>query len=99
MLYYQLLFRQLFYFKHVECSLNEAWIKQKNLKKYPRICQASAYSKALVLRQQMISYIQNFQFYMMYEVIQTNWTHFQLKFAKAKTIDDVMQDHMDFLEK
>ncbi|KAI6656503.1 Gamma-tubulin complex component 2 [Oopsacas minuta] len=99
MTYYQLLFRQLFYFKHVETSLNEAWIRQKNMKQYQLIGQVPAYTKALVLRQQMISYVQNFQFYMMYEVIQLNWKHFQQKYDRASTVDDVMQAHMDFLEK
>ena len=47
----------------------------------------------------MISYVQNFQFYMMYEVIQLNWKVFQAKYDKAITVDDVMQGHMDFLEK
>ena len=99
MTYYQLLFRQLFYFKHVETSLNEAWVKQKNMKQYELIGQVPAYTKALVLRQQMISYVQHFQFYMMYEVIQLNWKQFQEKFENAQTVDDVMQAHMDFLEK
>lgn len=99
MTYYQLLFRQLFYFKHVETSLNEAWIRQKNMKQYQVIGHVPAYTNALVLRQQMISYVQNFQFYMMYEVIQLNWKVFQAKYDKAITVDDVMQGHMDFLEK
>ena len=69
------------------------------MKQYQLIGQSPAYTKALVLRQQMISYVQNFQFYMMYEVIQYNWKQFQEKFDSAQAVDDVMQAHMDFLEK
>lgn len=97
--YYELLFRQLFYLKHVENCLCAVWLRYKNVKQLDIMGHAQAFSRALVLRQRMLGFVRNFQNYMIFEVITPYWKIFQKKIEEAKTVDDVMQSHMDFLEK
>jgi len=68
---YQMLFRHLFYSKHVERQLCNLWTINKSAKQIGN--QTSWFSTALDLRQRMIHFVQNLEYYMMFEVIEPNW--------------------------
>jgi len=94
---YQLIFRQLFYCKHVENYLCRVWIENKNAKKFDHST-SELYRAAFTLRQRMMNAIQNLEYYMMIEVIEPVWHVFMQQMAKAKNIDDVLIFHEDFLD-
>lgn len=94
---YQLIFRQLFYCKHVENYLCRVWIANKNAKKFDHST-SELYRAAFTLRQRMMNAIQNLEYYMMIEVIEPVWHIFVQQLAKAKNIDEVLHLHEDFLD-
>ena len=54
---------------------------------------------ALALLQRMLNFVQNLQYYMMFEVLEPNWIELEQKLRTASTIDDVLARHNDFLDK
>ena len=47
----------------------------------------------------MLNFVQNLQYYMMFEVLEPNWIELEHKLHTASTIDDVLARHNDFLDK
>ena len=47
----------------------------------------------------MLNFIQNLQYYMVFEVVEPNSASLQRSLPKATTIDDVLASHSDFLDK
>jgi gamma-tubulin complex component 2 len=92
---YQMIFRQLFYFKHVERVLCRIWIANSNAKRFSPNA-AEQYRSAFALRQRMMNAIQNFEYYMMIEVIEPNWHMFSENLNTVKTLDEVIAYHQDF---
>uniref|UniRef100_A0A1Q3G1T4 Gamma-tubulin complex component n=1 Tax=Culex tarsalis TaxID=7177 RepID=A0A1Q3G1T4_CULTA len=94
---YQMIFRQLFYLKYVERILCRVWIANNRTKQFaPQT--AKLYRSAFTLRQKMLIAIQNFESYMMIEVIEPNWHIFFQNIKQIKNIDDVLNYHQDFLD-
>uniref|UniRef100_A0A8D8BTZ4 Gamma-tubulin complex component n=1 Tax=Culex pipiens TaxID=7175 RepID=A0A8D8BTZ4_CULPI len=94
---YQMIFRQLFYLKYVERILCRVWIANNRTKQFaPQT--AKLYRSAFTLRQKMLIAIQNFESYMMIEVIEPNWHIFYQNIKQIKNIDDVLNYHQDFLD-
>eukprot|EP00041_Stephanoeca_diplocostata_P024559 m.626142 g.626142 ORF g.626142 m.626142 type:complete len:104 (+) comp22551_c1_seq1:286-597(+) len=46
----------------------------------------------------MLNFVQSFQYYSMYEVIEPNWHVMADKLSTASTIDDVLTIHSNFLD-
>lgn len=93
---YQMIFRHLFHCKHVERLLCRVWLSNKVAKSFS--FQASrTYAAAFTLRQRMLNFIQNIEYYMMIEVIERNWDSFINKMQKVENIDEVLSFHSDFL--
>lgn len=95
---YQMIFRELFYFKHVERLLHRLWTISNNFYNMNRRPAIDMFRPALTLRQQMMNAIQNIEYYLMIEVIEPNWHLFFQKLGKVKNIDDVLILHQDFLD-
>ncbi|XP_077999830.1 gamma-tubulin complex component 2-like [Glandiceps talaboti] len=95
---YQMLFRHLFYAKHVERLLCNVWVGNKMSKQYS-VHTAQWYASAFALRQRMIHFVQNFEYYMMFEVIEPNWLLLEANLKSISNIDDVIAHHADFLDK
>lgn len=93
---YQMLFRHLFYFKHVERQLCNVWMGNKAAKMYS-VQSQKGYSAAFALRQRMLNFVQNFEYYMMFEVVEPNWHIFQSNMESVSNVDDVLAYHTDFL--
>eukprot|EP00814_Leptocylindrus_danicus_P018783 CAMPEP_0116025846 /NCGR_PEP_ID=MMETSP0321-20121206/13383_1 /TAXON_ID=163516 /ORGANISM="Leptocylindrus danicus var. danicus, Strain B650" /LENGTH=1111 /DNA_ID=CAMNT_0003498301 /DNA_START=289 /DNA_END=3624 /DNA_ORIENTATION=- len=90
---YQLLFRHLFFCKHVERRLFSTWLDHQTIKELKL---RGELGKTYCLRQRMLHFLQNFVYYMMFEVIEPRWQEMEKRFGDAKTIDDVLGVHEDF---
>ncbi|XP_065054316.1 gamma-tubulin complex component 2-like isoform X2 [Rhopilema esculentum] len=94
---YQMLFRHLFYSKHVERQLCSLWTINKGVKQQGK--STSWFSTALDLRQRMIHFVQNLEYYMMFEVIEPNWQILAENLREVSNIDGVLEQHNDFLDR
>ena len=90
---YQLIFRHLFFCKHVERRLIGTWLDHQLTKE----CNVrSALGATYCLRQRMLHFVQNFVYYMMFEVINPRWHGLEGNMENVKTVDDVLNHHNDF---
>ncbi|XP_034491015.1 gamma-tubulin complex component 2 homolog [Drosophila innubila] len=94
---YQMLFRQLFYCKHVERQLCNIWKENSMAKKLPSNV-SELYRSAFTLRQRMMNAIQNLEYYMMTEIIEPYWHLFVVNLKKVENIDKLLSLHQDFLD-
>ena len=65
---YQMIFRQLFFCKHVERQLCKVWIANKS-KKNIVLDKNTRMAQTFALCQKMLNFVQNLQYYMAFEVI------------------------------
>jgi len=93
---YQMLFRHLFYCKHIERLLSAVWMTNKATKFLPGAAFA-VYHPSFALRQKMLNFIQNLSYYMMFEVVEPAWTDLVSGIKQCQTVDDVLTKHGDFL--
>ncbi|XP_046850541.1 gamma-tubulin complex component 2-like [Xenia sp. Carnegie-2017] len=95
---YQLLFRHLFYAKHVERQLCRVWLNDKSTKHY-RFRASRWYVECSALRTKMLQFVQNYEYYMMSEVIEPYWHILEENLKNVNNVDDVLTYHNDFLDK
>jgi len=88
---YQLLFRHLFFVKHVERSLVGTWLDHQTIKEFQSL--RKDLGRTYCLRQRMLHFIQNFVYYMMFEVIEPNWLEMQSKILQRD--DDKKKNTQD----
>lgn len=109
---YQLMFRHLFFAKHVERRLVGTWLDHQVIKEYHSL--RKDLGKTYFLRQRMLHFMQNFVYYMMFEVIEPNYLQMETRLSNRggkdadsdgtnlhsqKTVDDVLDEHRHFLQK
>jgi gamma-tubulin complex component 2 len=103
---YKLLFRHLFFAKHVERRLVAVWSDHQLLKKLDALRGLLGHS--FLLRQRMLHFVQNLINYMTFEVVENNWLEMMLAIDgpsngspshKEQTVDDILNIHDDFLQK
>eukprot|EP00079_Xenopus_tropicalis_P028015 XP_012822522.1 PREDICTED: gamma-tubulin complex component 2 [Xenopus tropicalis] len=94
---YQMLFRHMFYCKHVERLLCNVWISNKTAKQFS-LHSAKWFAGAFTLRQRMLNFVQNIQYYMMFEVMEPTWHILEKNLKSASNIDDVLSHHTSFLD-
>lgn len=70
-----MIFRHLFYCKHVERLICQVWRSNKVVKKFNKN-DAQHYRSAFSLRQRMLHCVQNLEYHMMVEVIEPHWCTF-----------------------
>lgn len=92
---YQMIFRHLFFCKHVERRLCDAWLNHQTTKE---LSLRSHLGPSFCLRQRMLHFQQNFVYYMMFEVISPRWHAFQKQLATVETVDDILLFHGEFLD-
>lgn len=98
---YQLLFRFLLNLKHMEELLCGTWMDQKRI-----IWKTKSYDPELEnwkfrifsLRDRMLSFVQQFAYYVTIEVLEPNWRLLESNLGKVSTVDQVLQCHSDFLD-
>uniref|UniRef100_A0ABM5FCF2 Gamma-tubulin complex component n=1 Tax=Pogona vitticeps TaxID=103695 RepID=A0ABM5FCF2_9SAUR len=94
---YQMLFRHMFYCKHVERQLCNVWISSKAAKQ-SSLHSSKWFAGAFTLRQRMLNFVQNIQYYMMFEVMEPTWHLLEKNLKSASNIDDVLSHHTSFLD-
>jgi len=87
----------MFYCKHVERQLCNVWISNKAAKQYS-LHSAKWFAGAFTLRQRMLNFVQNIQYYMMCEVMEPTWHILEKNLKSASNIDDVLGHHTSFLD-
>jgi gamma-tubulin complex component 2 len=110
---YQLLFRYLLQLRHLESSLISAWMDHSKVLSWrhhssnPRIERAKR--KIWTLRSRMLIFVQQLIYYSTSEVIEPNWLGLMNRLTSEegetasdgtrvkRTVDELMQDHIDFL--
>jgi gamma-tubulin complex component 2 len=106
---YKLLFRHMFFTKHVERRLIGVWRDHQVLKKLDSL--RGLLGPTFLLRQRMLHFVQNLIYYMTFEVIENNWMEMQSSIdqsggdhmrppsQKQQTVDDILTVHNEFLYK
>ena len=102
---YQLMFRHLFFAKHVERRLVGTWLDHQVIKEYQTL--RKDLGRTYLIRQRMLHFMQNFVYYMMFEVIDPNFLHMERNLLSRSndgdksttTVDAVLNDHWSFLQK
>jgi gamma-tubulin complex component 2 len=99
---YQLLFRFLLHLKHVEQSLSAMWIEQKTTPWRRPMPQHPEFNKwrlrVCLLRARMLSFVQQILAFTTFEVLEPNWRSLESKLDKVTTVDQLLRDHVDFLD-
>lgn len=99
---YQLLFRFLLHLKHVEQSLASMWIEQKTapwrrpVPNHPEFEQWRL--RVTHLRTRMLTFVQQILAFVTFEVLEPNWRALEVKLTKVTTVDQLLRDHVDFLD-
>ncbi|KAK9876582.1 hypothetical protein WA026_013961 [Henosepilachna vigintioctopunctata] len=94
---YQMIFRHLFYCKHVDRMICQVWRANKVAKRFA-FEDASHYRTAFALRQKMLHCVQNLEYHMMVEVIEPHWCTFMQKISKVNNVDEILCCHSYFLD-
>uniref|UniRef100_M4BRC2 Spindle pole body component n=1 Tax=Hyaloperonospora arabidopsidis (strain Emoy2) TaxID=559515 RepID=M4BRC2_HYAAE len=92
---YQMIFRHIFFCKHVERQLCDAWLSHQATKE---LSLRFAFGPSFCSRQRMLHFQQNLVYYMMFEVISPRWHDFQQQLATAGTVDDILGFQGEFLD-
>ncbi|KAJ7516840.1 hypothetical protein O6H91_21G000900 [Diphasiastrum complanatum] len=92
---YQLIFRHLFHCKHVERQLCTTWQAHQATRGLGFV--GTSMQRSYVLCQQMLHFMQSFEHYMTFEVLEPNWHIMGSKLQSSKSVDEVIQHHDFFL--
>ncbi len=96
---YLKIFNFLWRMKRVEHSLSSTWRKHMNLahniKDIPDL--AADLRKFYKLRNEMIHFIYNLQYYMMFEVLECSWQELVLDMKSASDLDQLVAAHAKYL--
>ncbi|XP_052516602.1 gamma-tubulin complex component 2 isoform X4 [Budorcas taxicolor] len=66
--------------------------------KWPLSLIINRFAGAFTLRQRMLNFVQNIQYYMMFEVMEPTWHILEKNLRAASNIDDVLGHHTSFLD-
>ena len=111
---YQILFRYLLSLRHLESQLVNSWedhhkaLSWTHRSSDPKIERWKR--RAWTLRSRMLVFIQHFTYYCTAEVIEPNWQNLMARVTECeqaslggsqkiiRTVDELMEDHVDFLD-
>lgn len=99
---YQLIFRHLLQLKHLERVLADTWtehIKSPLWRKkspYPELEQWKG--RVFALRARMFAFVQQMYSFAVSGVLELNWRALEAKLEKVETVDQLLRDHVDFLD-
>jgi gamma-tubulin complex component 2 len=99
---YQLLFRFLLHLKHVEQQLTAMWADHKSSAwrtPVPTHVEFERWrTRVFILRARMLAFVQQILAFATFEVLEPNWRSLEAKLEKVKTVDQLLRDHVDFLD-
>ena len=55
-------------------------------------------SRVFLLRARMLSFVQQILAFATFEVLEPNWRELERKLEKVQTVDQLLRDHVDFLD-
>lgn len=99
---YQILFRHLAELKNLERLLSIVWLEMAKSRhwRYPtsdeRLHKWKAFSN--ILRIKMVEFVKQLLYHCTAEVIEPNWKRLQEKFKSASNVDELIADHITFLD-
>ncbi|KAI0320499.1 Spc98 family-domain-containing protein [Amylostereum chailletii] len=99
---YQLIFRFLLHLKHLEQTLTTMWIDQtaeswrRRVPDHPEFEQWRR--RVFLLRARMLALVQQILAFITFEVLEPKWRDLEVKLAKVITVDQLLRDHVDFLD-
>ncbi|XP_075156801.1 gamma-tubulin complex component 3 [Haematobia irritans] len=98
---YQVLFKPLWRMKHMEFVLSSKIWKDQKCNSKPLRPMAAELDKVLyrlhLFTSEMIHFIHQMQYYILFEVIECSWAELQEKVQNAKALDDILNAHDEFL--
>lgn len=97
---YQLLFRFLVHLHHLEAGLSGMWLEHKTPLWGPTgNADMDAWARRIfALRARMLAFVRHMLAYATGEVLESNWRALEAQLAKVQTVDQLMRDHVDFLD-
>jgi gamma-tubulin complex component 2 len=99
---YQIIFRFLLHLKHIERVLSSMWLDQKApvwrepLPMHPELDKWR--NRVFLLRAKMLAFVQQVLSFSALDVLEPNWKKFEERIVGVKTVDELMRDHVDFLD-
>ncbi|OWZ58784.1 gamma-tubulin complex component 2 [Cryptococcus neoformans var. grubii Br795] len=98
---YQLIFRFLLHLHHLESALSAMWLEHKS----PSWRDNSGNedierwkARIFSLRTRMLAFVRQVLAFATGEVLEPNWKALEEKLAKVQTVDQLLRDHVDFLD-
>ena len=94
---YQILFRHIFQFKHAEREICASWQRLRSIRSNSFDTQR-VFSRAYMLTQKALNFLQNYLYYVTNEVIDPNWHKLLDRLEEAHSVDELVAAHDAFLE-
>ena len=102
---YRRIFHLLWRLKRIEWSLNITWRRAVSVNhalsrgrgKQDNVTFSQALRRVALLRQEMLHVTSNFQNYLMFEVLEGSWNEMEKRLKGAKTLEEVIEAHDDYL--
>ncbi|KAK4689082.1 gamma-tubulin complex component 2, partial [Tremellales sp. Uapishka_1] len=98
---YQLIFRFLLHLHHLESAISGMWIEHK-APQWRMHCGNEDIERwklrIFSLRNRMLAFVRQILAFTTGEVLETNWRALEGKLAKVQTVDQLLRDHVDFLD-
>jgi gamma-tubulin complex component 3 len=98
---YQELFKPLWKAKHTEFVLDNIWKEQiLEAKRLSSLWQdlTPVFYRLHSITSEMIHFVHQMQYYILFEVIECSWVNFIKKVQNAKALDDILDAHEEFLK-
>lgn len=98
---YQLIFRFLLSLRYLEFSLANMWSEHKasNWRKSTKSPDMERWKRHIfVLRAQMLQWVQHMLGFVTGDVLETRWKKLEDKLSKVSTIDQLLRDHVEYLD-
>ncbi|EDW48794.1 gamma-tubulin complex component 3 isoform X1 [Drosophila sechellia] len=99
---YKVLFKPLWRMKHMEFVLSmKIWKEQMGNAKALRTMKSEigkASHRLNLFTSEIMHFIHQMQYYVLFEVIECNWVELQKKMQKATTLDEILEAHEKFLQ-
>jgi len=98
---YQLIFRFLLHLHHLESALSGMWLEHK-APQWREHCGNADMERWKIrifsLRTRMLAFVRQVLAFATGEVLETNWRTLEGKMANVQTVDQLLRDHVDFLD-
>ncbi|KAJ9125516.1 hypothetical protein QFC22_000477 [Naganishia vaughanmartiniae] len=98
---YQLVFRFLLNLKYLESLLTSMWMEHRQVLWRTRLeaPDMERWKRRIYnLRAQMLQWVQQMLTFTTQDVLEANWKRLEAKLAKVQTVDQLIQDHVDYLD-